>query len=144
MKPTAISINRKFNLGNYETLDVGLEATLTEQDNPLDAFRQLENMTELYLQNRLSKQPGFESRPASPQTAKEQPATKPVTIDSVKATFPEDLEAKLTFEDKTDSIILKPKQFLGSETFAKIGSVVRGLNGKYVSAGKDSHFRIPK
>jgi hypothetical protein len=74
-------------------------------------------------------------------TAKE---SKTVTIDSVKAIFPEDLEAKLTFEDKTDSIILKPKQFLGSENFAKIASTVRGLGGEYVSAGKGSHFRIRK
>ena len=76
-------------------------------------------------------------------TAKDQPANK-ATVDSVKLAVPEDLEALLTFEDKGDSIILKPKQFLGSETFAKIASVVRGLGGEYVSAGKNSHFRIPK
>ena len=70
--------------------------------------------------------------------------SKAVTVDSVKAVFPEDLEAMLTFEDKGDSIILKPKQFLGSENFAKIASVVRGVGGAYVSAGKDSHFRIRK
>ena len=77
-------------------------------------------------------------------TAKEQPTAKAVTVDSVKAAFPEDLESRLTFEDKGDKIILKPRQFLGSETFAKIASVVRGLGGEYVSAGKGSHFRIPK
>ena len=75
-------------------------------------------------------------------TAKEQP--KAVTVDSVKATFPENLESLLTFEAIGDSIILKPKQFLGSDPFAKIASVVRGVGGEYVSAGKDSHFRIPK
>jgi hypothetical protein len=73
-------------------------------------------------------------------TVKEQPTTKAVTIDSVKAAFPGDLESLLTFEDKDDKIILKPRQFLGSETFVRIASVVRGLGGEYVSAGKGSHL----
>ena len=77
-------------------------------------------------------------------TAKEQPIAKAVTVDSVRLAFPEGLEAMLTFEDKADVIILRPKQFLGSENFAKIASVVRGLGGAYVSAGKDSHFKIRK
>jgi hypothetical protein len=79
-------------------------------------------------------------------TVKEQPAieTKTVTLSSVKVAFPEDLAALLTFEDKGDMIVLKPRQFLGSENFAKIASVVRGLGGEYVSAGKNSHFKVPK
>jgi len=67
-----------------------------------------------------------------------------VTVDSVKAIFPEDLSSLLSFEDKDDKIILKPQRFLGSENFAKIASTVRGLGGEYVSAGKGSHFRIRK
>jgi hypothetical protein len=58
--------------------------------------------------------------------------------------FPEDLEALLSFEEKDDYIMVKPKQFLGSENFAKIASAVRGMGGEYISAGKDSHFRVPK
>ena len=54
------------------------------------------------------------------------------------------LEARLSFEEKGDYIIIKPKQFLGSENFAKIASAVRGMGGEYISAGKDSHFRVPK
>jgi len=77
-------------------------------------------------------------------TVKEQPTARTTTVDSVKVAFPEDLESLLTFEDKGDMIVLKPRQFLGSENFAKIASVVRGLGGEYVSAGKSSHFRVPK
>jgi hypothetical protein len=77
-------------------------------------------------------------------TAKEQPSAKAVTVDSVKAAFPEDLGSQLTFEDKGDKIVLKPQHFLGSETFAKVASVVRGLGGEYVSAGKSSHFKVSK
>ena len=65
-------------------------------------------------------------------------------VDDVRLAFPEDLEALLSFQEKTDYIMVKPKQFLGSENFAKIASTVRGLGGEYISAGKDSHFRVPK
>ncbi len=66
------------------------------------------------------------------------------TVDDVRLAFSEDLEVLLGFEEKNDYIMVKPKQFLGSENFAKIASTVRGLGGEYISAGKDSHFRVPK
>ncbi len=66
------------------------------------------------------------------------------SLDDIRMSFPEDLEARLTFEEKGDYIIIKPKQFLGSENFAKIASAARGMGGEYISAGKDSHFRVPK
>jgi hypothetical protein len=61
---------------------------------------------------------------------------------SIAEKFPEDLRGILSFEEKEDYIMIKPRQFLGSEDFAKIASVVRGIGGDYVSAGKGSHFRI--
>jgi hypothetical protein len=66
------------------------------------------------------------------------------SIDNVRVVFPEDLEALLSFEEKGDYIVVKPRQFLGSENFAKIASAVRGMGGEYISAGRDSHFRVPK
>lgn len=74
--------------------------------------------------------------PSTPEPEKESYENK------VKMLFPQELETLLTFEDKGDYIQIKPRQFLGSENFAKIASVVRAVNGEYVSAGKDSHFRI--
>ena len=70
--------------------------------------------------------------------------SKQRSIDEIRMSFPEELENRLGFEDKGDYIIIKPKQFLGSENFAKIASAVRGMGGEYISAGKDSHFRVPK
>ena len=70
------------------------------------------------------------------------PATK--QLDNVRMAFPKDLEHLLEFEDKGDYIMVKPKGFLGSENFAKIASAVRGMNGEYISAGRDSHFRVYK
>jgi hypothetical protein len=57
--------------------------------------------------------------------------------------FPEDLRGILSFECQADVIIIKPRQFLGSETFAKVVDIVKQQGGEYVSAGKDSHFKIP-
>jgi hypothetical protein len=77
-------------------------------------------------------------------TVKEQPAAKPVTLESVRMAFPESLASMMTFQDRDGMIVLRPRQFLGSENFAKIANIVRGLSGEYVSAGKGSHFKISK
>jgi hypothetical protein len=69
---------------------------------------------------------------------------KQKSIDDIRMVFPEDLETLLSFEEKSDYIVVKPRQFLGSENFAKIASTVRGMGGEYISAGKESHFRVPK
>ena len=58
--------------------------------------------------------------------------------------FPEELAVLLNFEEKGEHIIVKPRQFLGSENFARIASIVREMDGEYISAGKNSHFRISK
>ena len=81
----------------------------------------------------------------SPASAATAPSTSKLrSLDDIRMSFPEELEARLSFEEKGDYIIIKPKQFLGSENFAKIASAVRGMGGEYISAGKDSHFRVPK
>jgi len=82
------------------------------------------------------------STPNSTSTA--QTETKLRTLDDIRMSFPEELEAKLEFEDKGDYITIKPKQFLGSDNFAKIASTIRGMSGEYISAGKESHFRVTK
>jgi len=66
------------------------------------------------------------------------------SIEDIKMMFPEDLENMLSFEEKEDYLVIKPRQFLGSDNFAKIASIVRGIGGEYISAGKGSHFRVPK
>ena len=80
----------------------------------------------------------------TPATVSHEVHEKKTAVDDVRLAFPEDLEALLSFQEKGDYIMVKPRQFLGSENFAKIASAVRGLGGEYISAGKDSHFRVPK
>jgi hypothetical protein len=83
--------------------------------------------------------------PVTPQVSVTQAnSSKQRSLDDIRMSFPEELESRLGFEEKGDYIIIKPKQFLGSENFAKIASAVRGMGGEYISAGKDSHFRVPK
>ena len=65
-------------------------------------------------------------------------------IDDIKTLFPRDLGEMLMFEEKEEDIIVKPRQFLGSENFAKIASIIRDAGGEYISAGKESHFRVPR
>ncbi len=83
--------------------------------------------------------PVSSASPAAPHES-----SKQRSLDDIRMSFPEELEARLSFDEKGDYIIIKPKQFLGSENFAKIASAVRGMGGEYISAGKDSHFRVPK
>jgi len=72
------------------------------------------------------------------------PTERARTIEDARTLFPEELENMLTFEEVGEYIIIKPRQYLGSENFAKIASIVRGEGGEYISAGKESHFRLPR
>jgi hypothetical protein len=132
------SLTRKFNLGNYESIEVGLKAFIGEGENPQQVLAELEYHIQRYIQT---------SHPeATPQTLPQQPqrVEKLQTADDVKKKFPEDLEGFLNFEDKGEYIKITPRQYLGAENFAKAAEIVRKIGGDYVSAGKDSHFRVPK
>ena len=66
------------------------------------------------------------------------------TVEDVRVLFPSDLEEMLTFEETGNYIVIKPRRFLGSDNFAKIASIVRSAGGEYISAGKNSHFKVPR
>ena len=65
-------------------------------------------------------------------------------LNDVKKAFSPELSTMLFFEESGKFIIVKPRKFLGSDNFAKIASLVRELGGEYISAGKESHFKIAK
>ncbi|MCW4017161.1 MAG: hypothetical protein NWF00_00525 [Candidatus Bathyarchaeota archaeon] len=83
-------------------------------------------------------------RPAPTATPTAPSAPSSQTVQDVRMMFTQDLDNMLLFEDKGEYVMIKPKQFLGSENFAKIASTVRGVGGEYISAGRDSHFRVYK
>ena len=87
---------------------------------------------------------GTKTNLSSPLVPKVKTTDKNKSIEQVRMIFPKNLEKLLEFNEKTEYIIIKPKQFLGSDYFAKIASIARELGGEYISAGRDSHFRVPK
>jgi hypothetical protein len=87
----------------------------------------------------------------SGQAAAPAVSTAPVTssgkkldINEVKSAFSSELAGMLFFEESGSFVIVKPRRFLGSDNFAKIASIVRELGGEYVSAGRNSHFKVAK
>jgi len=80
-----------------------------------------------------------EVKPApAPQPTPAAPKFDPASL------FPEDLRQLLTFEETKEGWKITPRQYLGAENFAKIADIVRSRGGEYRSAGKASHFVIPK
>lgn len=99
----------------------------------------------------VSPTPTSSAPPMQPSSASEAPRiTVPTSaerkrgVQDVRMMFPAELEDLLTFTEKDDYIVVKPRQYLGSENFGRINSIIRGVGGQYISAGKDSHFRIPR
>ncbi|MEM2320285.1 MAG: hypothetical protein QXS79_00135 [Candidatus Bathyarchaeia archaeon] len=60
------------------------------------------------------------------------------TIDEVQGVFPKDLLSLLIFEVKEDYIIIKPRQYLGPENFARVASIVREQFGESMSAKEEN------
>jgi hypothetical protein len=52
--------------------------------------------------------------------------------------------AILDFKESNNHIIIKPKRFLSKMNFVLVAQIIRNLKGSYVSAAKNSHFKIPK
>ena len=52
MKPHTIHITRKFNLGNYQTIDFHVEASLDEAENTVEALGKLEKIVNDYWEGR--------------------------------------------------------------------------------------------
>jgi hypothetical protein len=90
-----------------------------------------------------STQPSGIAAPApTPMPAAPAGALRSAT--EVRTLFPTEFENMLNFTETPQYIIIKPRQFLGSDNFAKIAAIVRSNGGEYISAGKESHFRLPR
>lgn len=67
-----------------------------------------------------------------------------ISVASIESVIPEEVKDSITITENTDRFIIKSKKFLGTENFAKLGSAIRNINGRYISAGKESRFEIMK
>jgi hypothetical protein len=50
----------------------------------------------------------------------------------------------INLDESSMFVMVRPAQFLGSDNFAKVAQIIRAIGGQYVSAGKNSHFEVPK
>jgi len=81
---------------------------------------------------------------AEPAKIEVQEEVGPLTIEKVQSMFPEDLLGQLYFEDSGDSIIIRPRGYLG-DRFREVAEIACDqLGGAYIGAGKNSYFKIPK
>lgn len=135
MRITKVNIERTFNLGNYESIRVGAEADLGDTDNPKETWSILKDNAEMWFidQQRQKDKP----KPQEPLKEPSQPSR------NIADAFPEDIRKKLYFKNEGSFWDIAPLEFLGSDNFAKVSSIIRGLKGEYISAGKNSHFRVP-
>jgi hypothetical protein len=89
------------------------------------------------------------TQPSAPTAPAPEPTPMPAagalrSAKDVRTMFPTEFESMLNFTETPQYIIIKPRQFLGSDNFAKIAAIVRSNGGEYISAGKESHFRLPR
>jgi len=103
-----------------------------------------EDLTDISKQLKAAGAPTPVPLPAAPSPPTPAPAVRMQSVADVRTMFPKEFEAMLFFEETGKYIVIKPRQYLGSENFAKIASLVRSAGGEYISAGKESHFRVPR
>jgi len=55
MKVTEIAITRKFNIGNYQTIDIHVRASVDQNEDPIQSIANLEKIINDYWNNRIEK-----------------------------------------------------------------------------------------
>jgi len=145
-------ISRKYNLGNFETMEIGLEAFVGEGENVYDVLAGLEGAIGTYMQTHHSealKTSNVSKPQAQPQPQVQTPQpTKMIQLsieeqlEKVKQHFGE-FRDLLAFSTSNGKVVIRARQFLGSEVFGKVANIARALGGTYVSEGRNSRFELP-
>lgn len=126
--------------------EVSLHMMNGKLDAILEEIKTLNNLFK-YTKNMMSQKTEVapvQSAPAPTLTSVPAPEMSPkvkeilTALESVKDLL------RIDSDSSTMVVIVRPAQFLGSDNFSKVATIVRGLGGQYVSAGKNSHFEIPK
>jgi len=125
-------------------LEYSVKAAVEDEAELHIAKAHIEGLIDGWLQSALAPTGPVGAKLEQPRKAEKQQPAKAAEALKPADLFPEDLKDLLSFEDQAEWTIIKPRQFLGTENFAKIAEIVRKHDGNYVSAGKESHFRIPK
>lgn len=85
-----------------------------------------------------------QSPPATASAQTPAPEISPRVKEILAALEPVKDLLRIDVEESTMMVMVRPAQFLGSDNFSKVAAIVRNLGGQYVSAGKNSHFEVPK
>jgi hypothetical protein len=133
-------------------MEIGLEAFVGEGENVYDVLFGLEGTIGTYVQTHHAealKTSNVSKPQAQPQPQVQTPQpTKMVQLsiqeqlEKLKEPFG-DLAPLLSFTVKNGKAVITPRTFLGAENFSKVANVVRGLQGQYISEGKNSRFELP-
>jgi len=133
MKITKVSFNRKFNLGNYESLDAGMEAEIADTDNPLEVLTILKDNVEMWHIDQTRKKPVENGEGTQPSTLT--PSPKPSPTPTLLDKYPPELQKHLTFKDgKLYS------EYTSRDIWTQINSIAKDNGYTWVSEGKDSHW----
>ena len=138
MKHT-VSVSRKVYVGDRLLGEIFYSREFDDSVTPPEAsFQAVSNQVDKWAEELAKRWAG----PAAEE--KVQPKLIRSVEDAVKF-LPEDLASLLIFEDAGETIVARPKRYLGTENFRRIASIIQDqMSGEYVSAGRDSHWRIPK
>jgi hypothetical protein len=121
LKIREIEYSRTFNLGQYESERISLRVELDETDDLNKAFNEVKtHVFQLHKEKRNLD-----------------------IIQKVKERFLDKWVERIEFSRQGNFIIVKTKQYLNTDDFEELRAVIRDFGGEYVSAGKESHFKIP-
>lgn len=137
-------VNRKFNLGNYETLDLAAEAELNETDNPLEVWNIIRDNIEMQFINMQKPKPKASEPVPLQNPFKNVIASKSATLEPPNQTQ----SATETFKEETIKYTLaqlngdiKPIHYINdSELFGRISEDLKTHGYKWISAGRESRW----
>jgi hypothetical protein len=76
------------------------------------------------------------------------PSNPPTThVDSTKGwqiMLPDELRSDVTITDEGNNYKVKVNRFLQPERFSQLAEIMKQYGGEYISAGKNTHFKVPK
>lgn len=147
----------KIKIGKGQTIPSGpegwikeyfeIEATTTEQDTQKTkewATKTIDGWLTPQTTTPAEHKPAPAAAPKLPETFPGRTQEEVQTIMNIRNMFASLGGDNLVFEDKPEYFIIRPKTFLQGQAFKDVANIVQGQGGEYISAGKDSHFRIPK
>ena len=141
MKLIKITYTRKYNLGNYETHDITLEAELQDDDSPATVLTSLANVASdwhLSQKREAAQQPvKTPAQLANEEYTRTHPLNPSVQAGIDINKLPPELRQHLTYND--GQIF---SEYTSKEKWTQINQALKQLGYEWVSAGKDSHWRL--